>query len=131
MATPPEVMSFRSRPDLKPAAVSVIEDSRQASHEDIFVAPQNGPEQNGPMILGPHGRLVWFLPYAISNGLYANDFRVQKLDLDGKVAPVLTWWLGFRHKGQGQSRGHGVIFDSAYSEDHRRTGGQRVGCRLT
>ncbi len=128
-ATPPEVMAFRSRPDLRPAAVSVIKDSPQASHEDIFVAPQNGPEQNGPMILGPHGRLVWFLPYAISDGLFVNDFRVQKLDLDGKVEPVLTWWLGFRHKGQGQSRGHGVIFDSAYQKitDVRAANGLDAG----
>ena len=122
-------MAFRSRPDLKPAAVSVIKDSPQASHEDIFVAPQNGPEQDGPMILGRHGRLVWFLPYAISNGLYANNFQVQKLDLDGKVAPVLTWWLGFRNKGEGQSRGHGVIFDSAYQKitDVRAANGLDAG----
>ncbi len=129
VATPPEVMSFRSRPDLKPAAVSVIKDSPQASHEDIFVAPQNGPEQDGPMILDPRGRLVWFLPYAISDGLFINDFRVQKLDLDGKVAPVLTWWQGFWNAGAGQNSGHGVIFDSAYQKitDVRAANGLDAG----
>jgi hypothetical protein len=47
VATPPRVMSFRSRPDLTPAAVSVIEDSRQASSDDIFVAPQNARSRTG------------------------------------------------------------------------------------
>ena len=109
-ASPPAVMHFRSRPDLTPAAVAITEDSPRASSADIFLAPQNGPLQDGPLIVDPHGRLVWFLPYPISKGVYANDFEVQ--DLHGQ--PVLTWWQGFRNKGAGQSRGDGMIMDRAY-----------------
>ena len=34
--------------------------SAPVSLGDIFVAPQLGPSQNGPMVLDPFGNLVWF-----------------------------------------------------------------------
>jgi hypothetical protein len=107
---PDGVMRFRSRSDLLPASVIVTEDAAPASDGDIFLAPQNGPIQDGPMILDAHGQLVWFLPYPVSNSMFANDFRVQ--DLYGQ--PVLTWWQGFRNTGFGQSGGVGVIYNEHY-----------------
>jgi Arylsulfotransferase (ASST) len=104
------VQHFRSRPDLQPAAVTVTEDSAPASEGDIFVAPQFGPVQDGPMILDPHGNLMWFLPYPVSRNTLITDFRVQ--NLFGQ--PVLTWWQGNTNSGHG--RGEGVIFDQHYRQ---------------
>jgi hypothetical protein len=103
-------MRFRSQPRLEPAALTVTTDTAPADEGDIFVAPQNGPVQDGPMILDPSGRLVWFSPFPVARNVFVNDFRVQ--DLYGQ--PVLTWWQGFRDAGFGQSRGVGVIMNRNY-----------------
>ncbi len=102
------VQQFRSRPDLRPASVAVTRDRTRASEGDIFVAPQNGPAQNGPMILDPHGRLIWFLPYSVRTNMLITDFRVQRLH----GQPVLTWWQGNTDHGLG--RGAGVILNRDY-----------------
>jgi hypothetical protein len=102
------VEHFRSRPDLKPAAVTVDRDSTGHRARDIFVAPQDGPVQDGPMILGPHGNLIWFQPSPVKRGLLTTDFRVQRLN----GQRVLTWWQGYQNRGSG--RGIGVIFDRHY-----------------
>ncbi len=102
------LMHFHSRPDLLPAAVSIDKDSAPASQGDIFVAPQYGPAQNGPMILDPHGRLIWFDPLPVSKEMLATDFRVQLF----KGQPALTWWQGYTNRGSG--RGVGVILNRSY-----------------
>jgi hypothetical protein len=107
-ARPGDLQHFHSRPDLRPVSVSVSADEAPASEGDIFVGPQNGPVQNGPMILDHHGGLIWFLPSPISDATYSNDFRVE--DLHGE--PVLSWWHGCRNAGIG--RGAGAIVDRAY-----------------
>jgi hypothetical protein len=99
---------FRSRPDLLPPSIAVSSNSAPASEGDIFVAPQFGPSQNGPMILDPSGRLVWFQPYPVARNTLITDFRVQSLH----GQPVLTWWQGYTNHGTGV--GEGVIFDSNY-----------------
>ena len=104
------VQHFVSRPDLQPAAVAVTENHAPASDGDIFVAPQNGPAQNGPMILDSQGNLVWFDPYPVSQNTLITDFKVQ--DLGGQ--PVLTWWQGNTNAGHG--RGVGVIFNQSYQQ---------------
>ena len=101
---------FRSRPDLAPAAVTVTQDTAPASEGDIFVAPQSGPAQDGPMILDSQGNLVWFLPFPVSSETLITDFRAQ--NLGGQ--PVLTWWQGNTNEGSG--RGHGVILDQHYQQ---------------
>lgn len=60
------LQSFRSRPDLRPAAVTVTQNRAPAGEGDIFVAPQFGPAQNGPMILDASGNLVWSDPFPVS-----------------------------------------------------------------
>ncbi len=101
---------FRSRPDLQPASIIVSRHSEPASPGDIFVAPQFGPTQNGPMILDPSGKLIWFDPTPLSSKMLITDFRVQ--NLHGQ--PVLTWWEGSTNAGTG--RGEGIIFNSNYKE---------------
>jgi hypothetical protein len=98
---------FHSRPDLRPSTVQVL---RQGAFRqgDIFVAPQYGPTQDGPMILDPSGHLIWFYP--VPNGQLATDFRMQTLHNE----PVLTWWQGYMNNGSG--RGSDIIFDRDYRE---------------
>src|SRR6185312_6503733 len=101
---------FRSRLDLQPASIIVSRNTAPASSGDIFVAPQFGPSQDGPMILDSSGRLVWFKPTAVSRKTLIADFRVQSLH----GAPVLTWWQGSTNGGSG--RGEGVIYDQNYRQ---------------
>ena len=56
----------------------MTKDSAPASEGDVLVATQYGPVQNGPMILDPHGNLIWFDPFSVGTML-VTDFRVQKL----------------------------------------------------
>jgi hypothetical protein len=109
-ATPGPHDSFQSRPDLQPASIVITKNKAPASEGDIFLAPQTGPVQDGPVILDPYGHLVWFLPYPLKDNVFVNDFRVE--DLHGQ--PVLTWWQGVRDTPFGQSRGVGVIYNRRY-----------------
>jgi hypothetical protein len=102
-----DIDRFASDPQLIPAAVHVTKLPSHASPGGIFVAPQNGPAQEGPMILGPYGGLIWFKP--VPRGESATDFRVQTYE--GKA--VLTWWQG-RASAAGTGVGIGEIYDSAY-----------------
>jgi hypothetical protein len=101
---------FRSRPDLLPPSVTAGSNSAPASEGDIFVAPQFGPSQNGPMILDPKGNLIWFLPFSVSRKLLITDFRVQTY----QGQPVLTWFQGYTNHGSGI--GQGVIWDTNYKQ---------------
>ena len=83
-----DVDHFASAPQLIPAAVHVTKLPSHAQPGGVFVAPQNGPVQDGPMILGPYGGLIWFKP--VPKGDSATDFRVQTY----RGKPVLTWWQG-------------------------------------
>jgi Arylsulfotransferase (ASST) len=107
-AVPGGLQSFHSAPDLHPPTVDVTMDKAPASQGDIFVAPQFGPEQDGPMILDPHGRLIWFLPSPVRQNQLITDFRVQTL----YGQPVLTWWEGNTNEGHG--RGVGVVYSQQY-----------------
>ncbi|MGB0095838.1 MAG: arylsulfotransferase family protein [Solirubrobacteraceae bacterium] len=100
-----DVARFVSR-GLAPATVTV---NRLPSHTQpgaIFVAPQQGPVQGGPMILGPYGGLIWFQP--APHGDSVTDFRAQSYQ--GK--PVLTWWHGNVNGGVGEGRDE--IYDNSY-----------------
>jgi hypothetical protein len=105
---PNSVQQFHSDPGLDPAAVEVTKDDEPAADGDIFVAPQFGPQQNGPMILDPSGQLVWFDPIPMSDNEIVTDFREQEL-FD---QPVLTWFQGTTASGTGS--GEGVIFNDRY-----------------
>jgi Arylsulfotransferase (ASST) len=100
--------TFHSRPDLTPPAVEVTKQSGNAAPGDIFITPQQGPTQNGVMILNGQGALVWFQPIKPPN--IAADLRVQQYQ--GK--PVLTWWQGY--SGAGVGAGEDLIYDSSYRQ---------------
>ena len=101
------VWSFRSRPDLSPAALKV---STTQVHEEpapgyVFVALKEGAGEHGPMIIDDLGQLVWFGKYRS-----ARDFKMQYY----KGRPVLTWWEGKVTAGHGV--GEYVILDDFYRE---------------
>jgi len=102
------VQHFHSRPDLEPASITVSRNSSTAYGGDIFLTPQYGPVQNGPMLLDPSGNLIWFQPLPANQ--LATDFRVQTLN----GQPVLTWWQGYTNNGSG--RGEGVIYNTSYQQ---------------
>jgi hypothetical protein len=117
-----DVLQFQSRPDLTPPAVQVARITPADAPGDIFLGPQVGPLQNGPMIVDAHGNLVWFKPMPVDQ--QADDVRVQKLH--GK--PVLTWWQG--RSGAGIGFGEDVIYDSSYRQMHLVRAGNGLSADL-
>ncbi|MBV9804201.1 MAG: arylsulfotransferase family protein [Solirubrobacterales bacterium] len=100
-----DVWYFHSRPDLEPASVTITRRDPDAAG-DIFIAPQVGPIQQGPEIIGPDGGLIWFDPLPTDDA--AADFRVQTFH--GR--PVLTWWQGDETAGVGS--GQDIIMNGYY-----------------
>jgi hypothetical protein len=101
------VWSFRSRPDLSPAALKM---TTTQAHDDtapgyIFAALKEGTGEHGPMIIDDQGELVWYGKYRS-----ARDFKMQYY----RGRPVLTWWKGKVMAGHGI--GAYVIFDDSYRE---------------
>jgi hypothetical protein len=104
---------FRSRPDLRPPAVTVAKRAEGTAPGHVFVAPKNGPGetgpgQRGPMILDGEGRPVWFRPLR-EEGVDAMDFKAQRF----RGRPVITWWQG-PHTAYGQ--GGYAVLDGSYRE---------------
>jgi hypothetical protein len=106
-AAPTDFQSFHSRSQLRPPDVTVSSVARTATG-DLFIAPYAGIGQYGPMILSPHGELIWFKALA-PPGTRAGDFRVQQYE--GK--PVLTWWQDPLIADGSKTAGE-VIANSAY-----------------
>ena len=102
------VQHFHSRRDLQPSSVEVLNRHAPSGQGDIFVAPQYGPSQDGPMLLDTSGNLIWFHP--VPKGQLATDFRTQMLGNQ----PVLTWWQGYMNNGSG--RGDDIIFNRDYQQ---------------
>jgi hypothetical protein len=103
-----DIWRFASRHDLTPAAITITRKaSRAAARGDVFVASQQGPLQNGPMIIGGYGGLIWYQP--VPRGQSATDFRAQTY----RGQPVLTWWQGIV-SAAGVGSGQDEIYDSSY-----------------
>jgi len=101
-----DVQRFHSRPDLVPPTVAISKRLSRTAPGDIFLAPQFGPVQTGPMIVDSNGSLIWFDPMQGVGS--ASDLRVQTF----RGQPVLTWWQGYVTAGVGV--GQDVIADSSY-----------------
>ena len=107
---PGDVLTFHSRPDLTPASVEITQEDPDPGPDgdDIFLTPQQGPTQNGAMILNKQGALVWFQP--VPQGDMAADLQVQRYE----GQHVLTWWQGY--SGAGVGAGEDVIENSSYRQ---------------
>jgi hypothetical protein len=99
---------FHSRPDLLPPSVKIEKRTAQAAPGALFLTPKAGPGADGTVITDTSGGLIWFKQVPAGNSTF--DLRVQRYE--GK--PVLTWWQGEVHHGQGQ--GAGMIYDSSYEK---------------
>jgi hypothetical protein len=113
---PAAARAFRSRPDLRPPVIEVNTNVSGAAPGHIFIAPKNGPEEDGPgqdgcMILDNQGQPVW-LRLLHNEDMDVMNFKAQTY----KGEEVLTWWEG-RHTGYGQ--GEYVICDRSYNEIER------------
>ncbi len=102
-----DVQRFVSAPELFPPILQVTKlPTKAAAPGGIFVAPQAGPVQRGPELLGPYGGLVWWK--TVPNGETATDFKAQTY----RGRPVLTWWQGTINGGVGT--GQDEVYDSSY-----------------
>jgi len=106
-AKPGTVQSFVSQPTLQPPSVQVTVASPQATPGDVFLAPDHGYGQWGPMIIDGAGRLVWFQPAPKENA--AMDLKVESY----QGRPVLVWWQGYI-ANLGVGFGTDEIYDSSY-----------------
>src|SRR5919199_3843165 len=106
------VRSFRSRPDLSPAAVEVTKQASGTAPGYVFVALKEGTGEHGPMLIDDLGQLVWFGKYRS-----ARDFKLQHY----QGRPVLTWWEGRVVHGHGI--GEYVLFLHSYQEIARLRAG--------
>ena len=103
---PRDISHFYSAPQMVPARVTVTHLPHGAQSGDLFVAPQQGPVQNGVELLGPYGGLIWFK--TLPKHDVATDFREQTYDGN----PVLTWWQGTINGGVGT--GQDEIYNNHY-----------------
>jgi len=76
---------FRSRPGIRPPNVDVLKPAHDTAPGYLFLSPERGVDQAGPMIIRDNGQVVWFHP---SRGGRVTNFRVQRYH--GRS--VLTWW---------------------------------------
>jgi hypothetical protein len=103
---PPGVPGWRSRPDLRIPALTVLRNEPGASDDAVFIAPYNNPTgQAGAVIVAGDGQAIWENPIA---DRVTTNFRVQSY----RGSPVLTWWEGEIELGHGV--GEYAIADAAY-----------------
>jgi hypothetical protein len=106
---PALIHSFRTRPDLRPPAITVERHDDALADGLVFLGPKRGTGPNGALIVDEQGEPVWFRPVSSAvEEVY--DFRTQQY----RGEPVLTWWEGISSRGQGY--GHLIIANAAYEE---------------
>jgi Arylsulfotransferase (ASST) len=105
---PGTVQSFASEPGMHPPTVTVTTRAPGSSPQDLFIAPDSGYSQSGPMIFERDGALVWFKP--LPTGESAMDLQVQHYE----GQPVLVWWQGRIVSSLGVGFGVDEIYDSSY-----------------
>jgi Arylsulfotransferase (ASST) len=93
-----------------PPPVTILANHASKADGDFFISPfgDQTTYANGPEILSPDGKVVWF--HAVPAGEEAADFRTQVYG--GK--PVLTWWQGTGLGGL--SQGTDVIYNDRYQQ---------------
>jgi hypothetical protein len=106
----PALASSASAAQAAPPPVTILTDHASKADGDFFIAPYGDQSTyaNGPEILSPDGKLIWF--HAVPTGEEAADFRTQVYD--GR--PVLTWWQGTGLGGL--SQGTDYIYNDHYQQ---------------
>ena len=98
---------FVSRPDLRPP--TVLTEGVVQSPGLLLLGPGSTADtgQEGPMIVGDDGQLVWFHP--LRHGEWASNLAASTY----RGRAVLCWWEG-KVIAPGFGQGEAVIADSAY-----------------
>jgi hypothetical protein len=93
-----------------PPPVTILTSHASRADGDFFISPYGDQSTyaNGPEILSPDGKVIWF--HAVPAGEEAADFRTQVYD--GR--PVLTWWQGTGLGGL--SQGTDYIYNDRYQQ---------------
>ena len=93
-----------------PPPLTVLSQAHSLGGRDIFITPtgDTATYANGPEIVGPDGKVVWF--DALPAGQSSADFRAQRYD--GR--PVLTFWAGTGLGGL--SQGTDYIYNDRYQQ---------------
>jgi Arylsulfotransferase (ASST) len=93
-----------------PPPVTILTSHASKADGDFFISPYGDQSSyaNGPEILSPAGKVIWF--HAVPAGQEAADFRTQVYD--GR--PVLTWWQGTGLGGL--SQGTDYIYNDRYRQ---------------
>jgi len=109
-------LSFASRPDLRPAPVTVTTNQPGTAPGEIFIGPLRTPQQpydlvgrTGPLILDANANPLWFYP--LPSGISATDVRPRMYH--GQL--LLGWWQG-RILPLGFGQGVNVLVDSSYRQ---------------
>jgi hypothetical protein len=106
-----QVRGFRSRPDLRPPATRVTTARGGTAPGLIVTGPYlSDAAQQGPMLTGADGDLVWFRPLSAHGSPAMRPFDVRVQRYRGKK--VLTWFQGATVNGHGQ--GSYLVADSSY-----------------
>ncbi len=93
-----------------PPPLTTLTQTDNLGGRDIFITPTGDTSTylNGPEILSPSGKVVWFDP--VATGQTPGDFRTQTYD--GR--PVLTFWSGTGFGGL--SQGTDYIYNDHYQQ---------------
>ena len=93
-----------------PPPLTVLSQTGNLGKRDIFITPSGDTSTyaNGPEILSPSGKVVWFDPAPA--GVTTADFRTQTY----RGKPVLTFWQGTGFGGV--SQGTDYIYNDHYQQ---------------
>jgi len=93
-----------------PPPVTILTSNANIGPGDLFITPTGDTSEyaNGPEIISPDGRVVWFHP--IPSSETASDFQVQTYE----GQPVLTWWEGTGFGGL--SSGTDYIYNDKFQQ---------------
>jgi hypothetical protein len=122
-AKPGAVQSFMSQPGLHPPTVQVNRPAPASLPGDVFISPNHGAGQWGPMIIDGTGQLVWFQP--VPAGSTAMNFELASYE--GK--PALVWWQGYLSR-LGFGQGIDEIYNAAYQPVARVAAGNGYSADL-
>ena len=122
-AKPGAVQSFVSQPSLHPPSVQVSVSSPSEEIGDVFISPNHGAGQWGPMIIDGAGQLVWFQP--MPAGSTAMNLQVERY----AGQPVLVWWHGYLSR-LGFGLGVNEIYNTSYQPVAHVTAGNGYSADL-
>jgi hypothetical protein len=107
------VRAFHSRPDLRPASISVSNPGAGRDAGYLFLSPRaSGGNLPGPLMVDDDGEPVWFRPVSSNPGV-SSQWGTNFQPWIYRGQRVLAWWEG-RVATDGFGQGTGILVDSSY-----------------